>query len=92
VERPRVFITRRLAVDPASVLGAGIEIDLHDSELAPPRADLLRRAHDAAALVPMVTDRIDAEVIEASPRLRIVANHGVGYDNVDVSTCTRRGI
>ena len=92
MERPRVFITRRLAVDPASVLGAGIEIDLHDSELAPPRADLLRRAHDAAALVPMVTDRIDAEVIEASPRLRIVANHGVGYDNVDVSNCTRRGI
>lgn len=92
MEKPRVFITRKLALDPAAVLGAGIEVDLHDSELAVARADLLRRTRDVSALVPMVTDRIDAEVIDASLRLRIVANHGVGYDNVDVASCTRRGI
>ena len=92
MEKPRVFITRRLALDPRSVLGPGIEIDLHDSELPPPRDQLLRRARDASALVPILADRIDAEVIDASPRLRVVANHAVGYDNVDVAACTRRGI
>jgi len=92
VERPRVFITRRLALEPRSVLGPGIEIDLHDSEAAPPREELIRRARDVSALVPILADRIDAEVIEAAPRLRIIANHAVGYDNVDLATCNRRGI
>ena len=92
MEKPRVFITRRLALDPASVLGKGIEIDVHDSELAPERSDLLRRTREASALLPILADRIDAEVIEGSPRLRIVANHAVGTDNVDVEACTRRGI
>jgi glyoxylate reductase len=92
MQRPRVFITRRLALDPASVLGPGIEIDQHDSDLALPRAEFLRRAHDASALLPMPADRIDTELLDAVPRLRIVANHAVGYDNVDVPACTARGV
>ncbi len=92
MEKPRVFITRRLAVDPASVLGPGIHIDHHDADQAPPRAELLRRVHDSAALLPILADRVDAELLDAAPRLRIVANHAVGYDNVDVPACTARGI
>src|SRR5258708_13225553 len=92
MQRPRVFITRGLALDPASVLGPGIEIDQHDSDLALPRAEFLRRAHDASALLPILADRIDTELLDAVPRLRIVANHAVGYDNVDVPACTPRGV
>jgi glyoxylate reductase len=92
VEKPRVFITRRLALAPQSVLGAGIEIDQHDSELALPREELLRRVHEASALLPILGDRVDKELLEAAPRLRIVANHAVGYDNVDVPACTARGV
>jgi glyoxylate reductase len=92
VQKPRVFITRRLALDPARVLGPGIEIDQHDSELPPPREELLRRVRDASALLPILGDRVDAELLEASPRLRVVANHAVGYDNVDVAACTARGV
>lgn len=92
MERLRVFITRRLALDPRSVLGPGLEVDGHDSELPLARAELLRRVHAASALLPVLTDRIDAELLDAAPRLRLVANHAVGYDNVDVPACTRRGI
>jgi glyoxylate reductase len=92
VEKPRVFITRRLAIAPASVLGSGIEIDQFDSEEPLPRADLLARAALASAIVPIVGDRVDRELLDAAPRLRIVANHAVGYDNVDVPACTERGV
>jgi len=92
VEKPRVFITRRLALAPGSVLGTGIEIDQYDSELALPRDELLRRVHHASALLPILGDRVDKELLEAAPRLRIVANHAVGYDNVDVPACTARGV
>lgn len=92
MERLRVFITRRLALDPRSVLGPGLEVDGHDSELPLARGELLRRVHAASALLPVLTDRVDVELLDATPRLRVVANHAVGYDNVDVPACTRRGI
>jgi glyoxylate reductase len=92
VEKPRVFITRRLALAPDSVLGTGIEIDQYDSELALPRDELLRRVHHASALLPILGDRVDKELLEAAPRLRVVANHAVGYDNVDVPACSARGV
>ncbi len=92
MERPRVFVTRRLALAPSSVLGAGVEIDQYDSESALPRDELLRRVHQASALLPILGDRVDKELLDAAPRLRIVANHAVGYDNVDVPACTARGV
>jgi glyoxylate reductase len=92
VQKPRVFITRRLALDPREVLGPGIELDQHDSELAVGRDELLKRAHDVEALLPTLADRVDGALLDAAPRLRVVANHAVGYDNVDVPACTARGV
>jgi len=92
VEKPRVFITRRLALAPQSVLGAGIQVDQHDSEAALDRDELLRRVRHASALLPILGDRVDRELLDAAPRLRIVANHAVGCDNVDVPACTARGV
>ena len=92
MEKPRVLITRRLALAPDSVLGAGIEIDQHDSEEALGRRELLRRAREVSALLPVLGDRVDRELLDAAPRLRVVANHAVGYDNVDVESCTARGV
>ena len=92
MQKPRVFITRRLSIDPSRVLGPGIEIDQHDAEQAPPRDELLRRVHEATAILPILSDRVDAELLDAAPRLRLVANHAVGYDNVDVPACTARGV
>ena len=92
MQKPRVFITRKLALDPREVLGPGIEIDQHDSELAVSREALLQRTHDAQALLPTLADRVDAELLDAAPRLRVVANHAVGYDNVDVAACSARGV
>jgi glyoxylate reductase len=92
VERPRVFITRKLALDPRSVLGPGIEVDQHDSASPLPRAELLRRVHGCAALLPILADRVDRELLDAAPRLRVVANHAVGTDNVDLLACTARGV
>ncbi|MFL5444010.1 MAG: 2-hydroxyacid dehydrogenase [Myxococcales bacterium] len=89
---PRLFIARRLAVDPAGVAGDGLEIDQWDEERPIPRQELLRRAAFADAIVATLSDRVDAELLAAAPRLRVVANHAVGYDNVDVAACTTRRV
>jgi glyoxylate reductase len=92
MEKPRVFITRRLALAPGAVLGSGMEVDQHDEETLLPRDQLLRRVREVSALLSVPGDRVDKEVLEAAPRLRLVANHAVGYDNVDVPACTARAV
>lgn len=56
------------------------------------REQLIEAAANADGLIALLTDRIDDELLSACPRLKVVANFAVGYDNVDVDACTRRGI
>jgi len=88
VDKPRVFVTRKLALDPREVLGDTVLLDQHDGEAVIARADLLLRVRDADAMVATLADRIDEELLRSAQRLRVVANHAVGYDNVDVPACT----
>ncbi|HEX4381991.1 MAG TPA: D-glycerate dehydrogenase [Myxococcales bacterium] len=85
-------MTRKLALDPRSLLGAGVELDQHDEEPVIARAELLKRVRGVEALLPTLADRVDDELLDAAPKLKIVANHAVGYDNIDVPACTRRGV
>lgn len=66
---------------------------MHDSEWPPSREELLVRSAGCDGLMTMLTDRIDDELLDAAgPQLRVVANFAVGFDNVDVPACTRRGV
>lgn len=88
----RVFVTQ--AIDPAGVElleQAGLEPDIHTGEGPVDRAELLSRLQGATALVSMPTDRIDAEVLD-TPGLRIVAQHAVGVDNIDLEAARARGV
>jgi glyoxylate reductase len=87
-----VLLTRSL--DDEVVRWLSDRVDLEVYEDGPiPRERLLQAVRGKAGLLPLLTDRIDAEVLEAAgPGLRVVANYAVGYDNVDVDECTRRGI
>jgi len=89
-----VFVTRRLPdAGLAPLRGAGVRLEVRAEDEAIARDALLERAAGAAALVTLVSDRVDDELLDAAgPDLRIVANYAVGLDNVDVDACTRRGI
>lgn len=70
---------------------AGLEVDAFDGDRPIDRAELLRRLPGAQALVSMPTERVDAEVLDAGP-LRVVAQHAVGYDNIDLQAARDRGV
>jgi glyoxylate reductase len=89
---PRLFVARKLSLDPRRVLGAEVDIDLWDSETPPSRDELLSRVAKADGLLALLTERVDQELLDAAPSLRVVANHAVGVDNVDVRACTARGV
>jgi glyoxylate reductase len=90
--KPQVLITRRLPEPALDVVRQACEVQLdpQDRHLTP---EALRQAvRGKAGIICLVTDAIDAPVLEAGAALKVVANVAVGYDNIDVPTATRRGI
>jgi glyoxylate reductase len=88
-----VVVTGRLPQPALEALRASHRVDLWDSEELIPREELLRRVRGARALVTLVTERVDAALLDAAgPQLRVVANVAVGHDNIDVSACRERGV
>ncbi len=91
--KPRVFLSRRLPEPAMKIVEAACAVDLWDSAERPaPREALLRGVAEADGLLSLITDRVDAELLDAAPRLRVVANMAVGYDNIDLAACTARGV
>lgn len=93
MSRPAVYLTRRLPAAAMAILEAACTVTLWDETERPvPREVLLRGVAGAEGLLSLLTDRVDAELLAAAPRLRVVANMAVGYDNIDVPACSARGI
>lgn len=88
----RVFVTRRLPGDALDRLGRAADLDVWPDDLPPLYDELARRAAGADGLICLLTDRIDAALLDGAPRLRVVSNVAVGYDNIDVAAATGRGI
>jgi glyoxylate reductase len=88
----RCFVTRDLPGPALDRLRERHEVDIWPERLPPPYDELRRRTADAEGLLSLLTDRVDAELIEGSPKLRAIANYAVGYDNIDLQAATARGI
>jgi glyoxylate reductase len=88
----RCFVTRELPGPALGRLAEAHEVDVWPERLPPSYNELRRRTAEADGLLSMLTDRVDAELLEGSPRLRAIANYAVGYDNIDVEAAAARGI
>jgi glyoxylate reductase len=88
----RAFITRALPEEALAIAREAAQLDIWEGDGPPPRAELIARASQADGLLCLLTDRIDAEMLDACPSLRVVSQMAVGYDNIDVAACSARGI
>src|SRR5919206_3360288 len=91
--RPRVFVSRRIPDEGLDRIVTQTDADVWPDELPPPRDELLRRVEGIDGLLSLLTDRVDDELLDrAGPQLKVVSNYAVGFDNIDVPACSRRGI
>ncbi|MFN0121427.1 MAG: 2-hydroxyacid dehydrogenase [Blastocatellia bacterium] len=90
--RPRVFVTHQLPAPALERLAAVCDYDTGTDNTNLPRDVFLRGVRDASGLICMLTDRIDHEIITASPHLKIIANVAAGYNNIDVALAQTLGI
>jgi glyoxylate reductase len=88
----RVFVTRALPFPALDRLRAAHDVDEWPRELPPPPEDLRARTREADGLLSLVTDSVDAELLDGAPRLRAIANMAVGTDNIDIEAAAARGI
>lgn len=87
----KLYVTRRIP-ERALELLADHDVEIYEGEIPIPRKKLIEKVADADALIPLLADRIDSELMDAAPRLKVIANYAVGYDNIDIDAATKRGI
>ena len=92
-DRLKVALTRRLPDVVEKRLAELFDVRLRDSDTPLSKADLIKQMQDVDVIVPAISDVIDAPMLaQAGPKLKLIANFGAGFDNIDVATALQRGI
>ena len=91
--KPRVFVARRIPEEALTTIAAACDADIWPDDIPPPRDEFLRRVAGCDGVLTLLTDRVDDELLDAAGLgLKVVSNYAVGFDNVDVAACARRGV
>jgi len=91
--KPKVFVSRVIPDDGLNPIREATDATIWPHELPPPRPDLLREIAGCDGVLTLLTDRVDNEFLDAAgPQLKVVSNFAVGFDNIDVPACTKRGV
>lgn len=93
MSKPRVFITREIPAAGLDRVRAACDAEVWNQPLPPSRRALLEKVTGCEGLLTLLTEKVDAELMEAAgPRLKVISNFAVGYNNIDIAEATRRGI
>lgn len=90
--RPTVVVTRRIPQDGIALLETYFDVRENRDDRPYTPDELAERAGDADAIVALLTDKIDEPLLSHCPKLKVVANVAVGYDNVDLGAAIRHGV
>lgn len=91
--KPNVFVTRVIRDKGLDLVKEFCEAEIWPEDLPPDRETLLKKVRGVEGILCLLTDRIDGEVLDAAgPRLKVVSNHAVGFDNIVVPEATARGV
>ncbi len=89
----KVFLTRKIPEDGIRILKeANLDIKIFPEDRIPTKEEIIEGAKDADALISLLTDKIDAEIMDAAPNLKVIGNYAVGYNNIDVEYAKKKGI
>ena len=93
MDKPKVLVTRIIPEAGLKRVTDACDAEVWPEELPPSRSILLEKVRGVAGILPLITDKIDGEVMDsAGDQLTIISNYAVGFDNIDVQEATHRGI
>jgi glyoxylate reductase len=88
----KIYVTREIPERGLRIIKEHFETEVWPEYAPPPKKLIIEKVRNVDALTPLLSDKIDAEVFDAAPKLKIVAQLAVGFDNIDVPEATKRGI
>lgn len=88
----KVFATHRLFEPARKLLEENCDVEYWEKPERPPREEVLRRVQNKEGLICLLTEKVNDELLQAALKLKIAANVAVGFDNIDVAACTKRGV
>ncbi|EDY34546.1 D-isomer specific 2-hydroxyacid dehydrogenase, catalytic domain, putative [Aciduliprofundum boonei T469] len=89
----KIFLTRKIPDDGIKILkNAGLDIEIFPYDRIPKKEEIIAGIKDADALISLLADRIDKEIIDSAPKLKVIGNYAVGYNNIDVKYAKKKGI
>lgn len=90
--KPKVFVTRILPDAGLKLIKQECDADIWTDPLPPPAAVLRQKIAGCDGLVSLLTDKIDGELLDLAPRLKVVSNFAVGFNNIDIKAASERGV
>jgi glyoxylate reductase len=92
MSKPKAYITRQLPQRGLKTIKERFDVEVWPGYSPPPEEVIIKKVADIDALVPLLSDKIDTQVFDAAPKLKIVAQMAVGFDNIDMKEATKKGI
>ncbi|MEK6939768.1 MAG: D-glycerate dehydrogenase [Nanoarchaeota archaeon] len=92
MQKKKVFVTRVIPKKGIQLLRKHFLVKVYSKDQDIPKKELLKEVKQCDALLSLLTEKVDAEVLNANPKLKVVSNYAVGYDNIDVKAATAKGI
>jgi len=92
VLKPKIYVTRRLPQPGVELLEEVCDVEVNPDEAPPTRELLIRKVQDVDGILCLLTDRIDADLMDLAPNLKVVSSMSVGYDHIDVEAATKKGV
>ena len=90
--QPRAFVSRMMHPDAIALVGEATEMEVWPDDPPPTSQQLRGKLAEVEGALINIMDRVDAALLDAAPRLRVISQLAAGLDNVDIPECTRRGI
>ena len=90
--KPKVYVTREIPERGLNLIKKYFDVEVWREYSPPPKQLIIEKARNVDALASLLSDKIDAEVFDAAPKLKIVSQLAVGFDNIDTKEATKRGI
>ncbi|MDP2909187.1 MAG: D-glycerate dehydrogenase, partial [Nanoarchaeota archaeon] len=90
--KPKILVTRRIPDNGIRLLQGKFELDINEEDRVMTKEEIIKRLKGKVGLLCLLTDTIDKDIIESNPKIKVISNYAVGFNNIDVATATKHGI
>ena len=88
----KIYVTQNIPEEGWKILKKAGKVDIEKLNVPPTKTEIIKNLRDCDGVLTQLTNKIDAEIMDSNPQLKVISNYAVGYDNIDIQAATARKI